>query len=387
MSSSQAPLGWPSTSMQDSAQHRQQDFAAAESLLQHSRTARNHSTPAMDAFATSMPPASVDQAYALDPAQAPLMDANVVSPVQYQTQFNNPSFQPPLAPQEHVPQPFHASLVPTPPTPDLQGSYDPRVQAPQAQQAQGHTAVVSSLAGQGSHGIGHVPSNGRSASGSESQSPIVQKDAQGTSTFWTSAGKPNIKHEVDERPAWSEMKTKAGKERKRLPLACIACRRKKIKCSGEKPTCAHCGRLSLTCVYKITTRRALPRTDYMAMLDRRLRRMEDRVVKITPKDEEKEGPLFPKAILKPSAGTQNATGKKRAAEEAFGPQLEQWALTRTSAYQRKGKKADEHKANQEGVEHLPSIEMQEHLSEVFFDCLYGQSYHLLHKPSYMRRLR
>src|SRR6185295_19313495 len=86
-------------------------------------------------------------------------------------------------------------------------------------------------------------------------------------------------------PPWSEMKTKAGKERKRLPLACIACRRKKIRCSGEKPACKHCLRSRIPCVYKVTTRKAAPRTDYMAMLDKRLKRMEDRVIKLIPKDE------------------------------------------------------------------------------------------------------
>ncbi|KAI7085349.1 hypothetical protein KC352_g40924, partial [Hortaea werneckii] len=87
-------------------------------------------------------------------------------------------------------------------------------------------------------------------------------------------------------PPWSELKTKAGKERKRLPLACIACRRKKIRCSGEKPACKHCLRSRIPCVYKVTTRKAAPRTDYMAMLDRRLRRMEERVIKILPKEEQ-----------------------------------------------------------------------------------------------------
>jgi hypothetical protein len=52
-------------------------------------------------------------------------------------------------------------------------------------------------------------------------------------------------------PAWSELKTKAGKDRKRLPLSCIACRRRKIRCSGEKPACKHCMRSRILCVYKV----------------------------------------------------------------------------------------------------------------------------------------
>lgn len=56
-------------------------------------------------------------------------------------------------------------------------------------------------------------------------------------------------------PAWTELKTKAGKERKRLPLACIACRRKKIRCSGEKPSCKHCLRSRIPCIYKVSNRK------------------------------------------------------------------------------------------------------------------------------------
>ena len=88
-----------------------------------------------------------------------------------------------------------------------------------------------------------------------------------------------------------------------------------------------------------------------------------------------------------------ATGvKKRAADEAFGNELEEWAHTtanRPTGHSRPSTAVDKSESRLlvEGSESLPSKEIQEHLSEVFFDCLYGQSYHILHKPSFMRRLR
>ncbi|KAL8729726.1 MAG: hypothetical protein Q9166_004554 [cf. Caloplaca sp. 2 TL-2023] len=205
-------------------------------------------------------------------------------------------------------------------------------------------------------------------------------------------GKKSIffKIEDDKPPPWSELKTKAGKDRKRLPLACIACRRKKIRCSGEKPACKHCLRSRIPCVYKITARKAAPRTDYMAMLDKRLKRMEERVLKILPGDEVSNVSVTARASVRPSASehSNNAhNGKKRAAEEAFGPELEEWAHSRISNPTAPN---DEHGQDQklaDGADKLPSQEIQEHLAEVFFDCLYGQSYLLLHKPSFMRRLR
>ncbi|KAL8907774.1 MAG: hypothetical protein Q9171_005712 [Xanthocarpia ochracea] len=197
-----------------------------------------------------------------------------------------------------------------------------------------------------------------------------------------------LKEEHEKVPPWSELKTKAGKDRKRLPLACIACRRKKIRCSGERPACKHCLRSRIPCVYKVTTRKAAPRTDYMAMLDKRLKRMEERVIKILPANEVSNVSMTGRAEIRPatagSAGTAH-TGKKRAAEEALGPDLEAWAQSRSSK-----PTVQEHSQDQRHVDvadKLPSQEIQEHLAEVFFDCLYGQSYLLLHKPSFMRRLR
>ncbi|KIW16020.1 hypothetical protein PV08_06071 [Exophiala spinifera] len=203
----------------------------------------------------------------------------------------------------------------------------------------------------------------------------------------------------DEKPpAWSELKTKAGKERKRLPLACIACRRKKIKCSGEKPACKHCLRARIPCVYKVTTRKAAPRTDYMAMLDKRLKRMEDRVIRVLPKDELPDFNATGRASVRPPLPGQGPKKdkdqpKKRSADEAFTQELNDWrnpkektTLFDPTAGLRKQREG-ENKLFIEGSDSLPPQHIQEHLAEVFFDCVYGQSYLLLHKPSFMRKLK
>ncbi|KAL5420273.1 hypothetical protein PMIN03_000100 [Paraphaeosphaeria minitans] len=196
-------------------------------------------------------------------------------------------------------------------------------------------------------------------------------------------------------PPWSEMKTKAGKERKRLPLACIACRRKKIRCSGEKPACKHCLRSRIPCVYKVTTRKAAPRTDYMAMLDKRLRRMEDRVIKLIPKESLPSVAGIGRSVVKPAlpgAPPKTPTAhKKRGAEEAFGNHLGEWAKSKSanpdaSGSASRNKESDDTSLLAEGIESLPPKEIQEHLAEVYFDYVYGQSYPLLHKPSFLRRL-
>ncbi|KAL2021043.1 hypothetical protein VTK56DRAFT_7698 [Thermocarpiscus australiensis] len=216
----------------------------------------------------------------------------------------------------------------------------------------------------------------------------------------TDLGGKSKAEKSDAAPAWSELKTKAGKERKRLPLACIACRRKKIRCSGEKPACKHCLRSRIPCVYKVTARKAAPRTDYMAMLDKRLKRMEERIIKIVPKaDQDAIASSVTRAVVKPAIpgalpGAKAAT-KKRGADEAFGPDLDHWARA-PSKSQLDGpnkpstilvQEAEESRLLLEGGDALPSKEIQEHLAEVFFENIYGQAYHLLHKPSFMRKLK
>lgn len=203
----------------------------------------------------------------------------------------------------------------------------------------------------------------------------------------------NQESERSGKPPWSELKTKAGKERKRLPLACIACRRKKIRCSGEKPACKHCARSRIPCVYKVTTRKAAPRTDYMAMLDKRLKRMEDRVIKTIPKEETRDMAAIGRSVVRPPAPGQatSKSQKKRTADEAFSVEMDEWTREERRAPQDTfpmSKSGDGGSSLlTEGSEFLPSLEIQEHLAEVFFDCVYGQSYLLLHKPSFMRRLR
>ncbi|KAG9947015.1 hypothetical protein KCU85_g6151, partial [Aureobasidium melanogenum] len=210
-----------------------------------------------------------------------------------------------------------------------------------------------------------------------------------------STGQPiqdDQKDKNDPTPAWAELKTKAGKERKRLPLACIACRRKKIRCSGEKPACKHCLRSRIPCVYKVTTRKAAPRTDYMAMLDKRLKRMEERVIKIVPKEDQGRIGTIGRAVVKPAIpGLPSKNEKKRAADTAFGDDINDWSKSKSgiSAEARLKigpQEQDERRLLQEGADQLPSHELQIHLAEVYFDYVYGQSYHLLHKPSFMRKL-
>lgn len=249
----------------------------------------------------------------------------------------------------------------------------------------------------GSEGSDH----GRAHSLDETGADEFDLSGHGAADGTDLGGRPKEERSDTTVPAWSELKTKAGKERKRLPLACIACRRKKIRCSGEKPACKHCIRSRIPCVYKVTARKAAPRTDYMAMLDKRLKRMEERIIKIVPmKDQDASVSSVTRAVVKPALPGTNPSTKpgtrKRPADEAFGgPDLDTWAhgppKTKVEGPEKPTslqiQEEEENKLFLAGKDALPSKEIQEHLTEVFFENIYGQAYHLLHKPSYMRKLR
>ncbi|KAI9822047.1 MAG: hypothetical protein M1832_003219 [Thelocarpon impressellum] len=238
--------------------------------------------------------------------------------------------------------------------------------------------------------------NRRRAPGKEAVASSSPEDPTGSRSGSNSEDRNQSRsmEKDDGAPSWTELKTKAGRERKRLPLACIACRRKKIRCSGEKPACKHCVRARTPCVYKVTARKAAPRTDYMAMLDKRLKRMEDRIIKIIPGENAAKSAEFGRATLHPAAEAPEA--RKRSADEAFGAELNEWAKSTDAddgdvghpGPPRKQSASDaERTLLGEGATALPPRQMQEHLVEVFFDCVYAHAYHLLHKPSFMRKFR
>lgn len=138
----------------------------------------------------------------------------------------------------------------------------------------------------------------------------------------------------------------------------------------------------------------------MATLDKRMKRMEERLLKYVSKDQAAAlGPIA-RSVVKPnpaalqSINDSQRNSRKRTAERAFGddirkkPQLVPKVSESSqplSVKRTQGDVSDE--MLEEGKDKLPSRELQEHLVEVYFECVYGQTYLLLHKPSFMRQFK
>lgn len=53
-------------------------------------------------------------------------------------------------------------------------------------------------------------------------------------------------------------------------IACIICRKRKLKCDGSKPSCSTCTRLGHNCAYDPVRRKSGPKRGYVKALEQRL---------------------------------------------------------------------------------------------------------------------
>lgn len=81
-------------------------------------------------------------------------------------------------------------------------------------------------------------------------------------------------------------------------IACVLCRKRKLRCGGEKPSCATCTRLQHDCSYDEVRRKSGPKRGYVKALEARLAQVE---VLLTTQDDQ------PPAKRKPEAVKRKAT--------------------------------------------------------------------------------
>ncbi len=61
-----------------------------------------------------------------------------------------------------------------------------------------------------------------------------------------------------------------GRPPKTKRIACVICRRRKLKCDGNRPKCATCARLGHDCAYDEVRRKSGPKRGYVKDLEARL---------------------------------------------------------------------------------------------------------------------
>lgn len=54
-------------------------------------------------------------------------------------------------------------------------------------------------------------------------------------------------------------------------IACVLCRKRKLKCDGMRPSCSTCKRLAHDCQYDEVRKKSGPKRGYVKLLEQRLR--------------------------------------------------------------------------------------------------------------------
>lgn len=149
-----------------------------------------------------------------------------------------------------------------------------------------------------------------------------------------------------DQPAWAKLKTKNGKDRKRLPLACTNCRQRKIRCSGDQPVCNNCRDSGRPCTYRVTSHKDVFKHDPRAQqLAKEL-------------DESRKGLSYETSASRSSSLSSPISISTPTAKECVPV----------------------------GLEDLPK-DQQFHLFQVYFRHVHGHPCHLLHESGCMDRLR
>ena len=60
---------------------------------------------------------------------------------------------------------------------------------------------------------------------------------------------------------------------KQKRIACVLCRKRKLRCDGTRPTCGTCKRLSHDCAYDEVRKKSGPKRGYVKLLEQRLRKL------------------------------------------------------------------------------------------------------------------
>lgn len=74
-------------------------------------------------------------------------------------------------------------------------------------------------------------------------------------------------------------------------IACILCRKRKLKCDGARPTCGTCNRLSHDCAYDEVRKKSGPKRGYVKLLEARLQQVETLLNNQNATEQSKESTL------------------------------------------------------------------------------------------------
>ncbi|KAF9357494.1 hypothetical protein BGX26_003625 [Mortierella sp. AD094] len=186
-------------------------------------------------------------------------------------------------------------------------------------------------------------------------------------------------------------------KRKRLTQACDPCRKKKIKCDGNKPSCANCAKLDIQCTYLPSMKKRGPRQGYIELLEKRLDKME-KMLQNGPAvvDQESLDPTVTDSENDPSEATFTRPDKPDSRyfgnTSAFShyndtEKVINLAACHAPPRQEQSKVLVRNKKPLYGIKgEVPRKDILDHLIQLFFDSVYYQL-PIIHPGSFMTQYR
>ena len=103
--------------------------------------------------------------------------------------------------------------------------------------------------------------------------PDSREESPGEDYFNDLSQQPSRSDEVEQRLE-SQDDTANGQVPKPKRIACVLCRKRKLKCDGNKPSCGTCTRLQHDCSYDEVRKKSGPKRGYVKALEARLAQVE-----------------------------------------------------------------------------------------------------------------
>ncbi|KAI4924582.1 hypothetical protein J4E85_007698 [Alternaria conjuncta] len=177
-------------------------------------------------------------------------------------------------------------------------------------------------------------------------------------------------------------------------IACVLCRKRKLRCDGTRPTCSTCKRLNHDCAYDEVRKKSGPKRGYVKLLEQRLQQVETLLKTQDTTDSSKDAPRQDAASayvantvnqsLPNSGDVPNTTGNTQAAGRS--------GINGASPFQTIGIPGND--AGQEtswemiglGLEEpLPPQEIMDDLYQIYFSKIH-LTLPVIHRPRFMAAL-
>lgn len=83
----------------------------------------------------------------------------------------------------------------------------------------------------------------------------------------------DLSQQAQDPNATNSQETQQDGSSKVKRIACVLCRKRKLRCDGTRPTCSTCKRLNHDCAYDEVRKKSGPKRGYVKLLEQRLRKL------------------------------------------------------------------------------------------------------------------